>query len=91
MFIDRLVALHVEGGHKLSNKKFAAIFVYGDTNVEESGVQHAINSIKHMIRYMKGETIGIVHGTANDIGDAEKNTKLVTEVHELATKISNTS
>ncbi|MHA1909536.1 MAG: flavodoxin family protein [Candidatus Thorarchaeota archaeon] len=87
LFIDRLVALHVEGGHRLDGKKFAAIFVYGDTNVEESGVQHAINSIKHLIRYLKGETIGIVHGTANDIGDAEKNTKLVAEVHELANKI----
>ncbi|MCK5240006.1 MAG: flavodoxin family protein [Candidatus Thorarchaeota archaeon] len=87
IFIDRLVALHVEGGHRLDRKRFAAIFVYGDTNVEESGVQHAINSIKHLISYMKGETIGIVHGTANDIGDAEKNTRLVAEVHELANKI----
>ena len=60
---------------------------YGDTNVEGSGVQHAINSIKHLIRYMKGETIGIVHGTANDIGDAEKNARLVAEVRELADKI----
>ncbi|MFW9909813.1 MAG: flavodoxin family protein [Candidatus Thorarchaeota archaeon] len=87
LFIDRLVALHVKGGHRLDGKRFAAIFVYGDTNVEESGVQHAIDSIKHLIRYLKGETIGIVHGTANDIGDAEKNTRLVAEVHELANKI----
>ncbi len=87
LFIDRLVALHVKGGHKLDRKRFAAIFVYGDTNVEESGVQHAISSINHLIRYLKGITIGIVHGTANDIGDAEKNTKLVAEVRELANKI----
>lgn len=85
------MALHVEGGHKLDRKQFAAIFVYGDTNVEESGVQHAINSIKHLIRYMKGETVGIVHGTANDIGDAEKNTRLVDAVHELAIKICDSS
>lgn len=87
MFIDRLVALHVEGGHRLDGKKFAVIFVYGDTNVEGSGVHHAINSIKHLIRYMKGETIGIVHGTANDIGDAKKNTRLVADVRELAARI----
>ncbi|MGY5876526.1 MAG: flavodoxin family protein [Candidatus Thorarchaeota archaeon] len=87
LFIDRLVALHVKGGHRLDGKRFAAIFVYGDTNVEESGVQHAIDSIEHLIRYMKGKTIGIVHGTANDIGDAEKNTRLVAEVRELANKI----
>jgi multimeric flavodoxin WrbA len=88
LFIDRLVALHVKGGHKLNGKRFGAMFVYGDTNIEESGVQHAISSIKHLIRYLKGETIGIVHGTANNIGDAEKNTKLVAEVHELASKIA---
>ncbi|MFX1367717.1 MAG: flavodoxin family protein [Promethearchaeota archaeon] len=87
LFIDRLVALHVKGGHKLDGKRFAAIFVYGDTNVEDSGVQHAIDSINHLIRYMKGKTIGIAHGTANDIGDAEKNAKLVAEVRDLAAKI----
>jgi multimeric flavodoxin WrbA len=87
MFIDRLVALHVEGGHKLDGKRFAVIFVYGDTNVDESGVQHAISSIKHLIRYMKGETIGIVYGTVNDIGDAEKNARLVAEIRGLAIKI----
>ncbi len=91
LFIDRLVALHVKGGHKLDGKRFAAVFVYGDTNVEESGVQHAISSIKHLIRYMKGATIGIVHGTANDIGDAEKNTILVAEVRNLASKICDVS
>jgi len=40
---------------------------------------------------MKGETIGIVHGTANDIGGAEKNTRLVAEVRELANKICDAS
>ncbi|MHA1288587.1 MAG: flavodoxin family protein [Candidatus Thorarchaeota archaeon] len=91
LFIDRLVALHVQGGHKLDGKQFAAIFVYGDTNVKESGVQHAINSIKHLIHYLKGGTLGIVHGTANDIGDAKNNTRLVAEVRELANKICDAS
>ena len=87
LFIDRLVALHVKGGHALDGKKFASVFVYGDSSVEGSGVQNAINSIKHLIHYFKGENLGIAHGTADNIGDAAKNQQLVTEVRKLAEKI----
>jgi len=87
LFIDRLVALHVKGGHSLDGKKFASIFVYGDTNVEGSGVQNAINSINHLIRYLKGNDLGIVHGTAGNIGDAAKNPQLMNGIRELAEKI----
>ncbi len=87
LFIDRLVALHVKGGHSLDRRKFASIFVYGDSNAEGSGVQNAINSIKHLISYFKGENLGTVHGTADNIGDAAKNLQLLNGVRELAEKI----
>ncbi|NPD88893.1 MAG: flavodoxin family protein [Asgard group archaeon] len=87
LFIDRLVALHVKGGHALDGKKFASMFVYGNSSVEGSGVQNAINSIKYLIHYFKGENLGIVHGTAENIGDAAKNVQLLADVRELAEKI----
>lgn len=87
LFIDRLVALHVKGGHALDGKKFASIFVYGDSNAEGSGVQHAINSIKHLISYFRGENLGFVHGTGGSIGAAAKDEQLITRVKELIKKI----
>ena len=90
LFIDRLLALHVKGGHSLNGKKFASMFVYGAGSIEGSGVQNAINSIEHLIRYFSGENLGTAHGTGGSINAAVKNQKLMNGVHELA-KIIKTS
>ena len=87
LFIDRLLALHVKGGHSLDGKKFASIFVYGAGSIEGAGVQNAINSIEHLIRYFNGENLGVVHGTAGRIGSAAKNQQLMIAIRDLAEKI----
>ncbi len=88
LFIDRLYALHGKDGYVLTQKKIATILVYGDSNVDRSGVNNAIGSIEDLIRYMKSENIGIVHGTAYKIGDAEKNKELMSRAYELGSIIS---
>jgi hypothetical protein len=90
LFIDRLYALHGKDGYALTHKKVATILVYGDSNVDKSGVNNAIGTINDMIRYMKSEELGIVHGTAYKIGDAEKNKELMKNVYELGLKIGKT-
>ena len=85
-FIDRLYALHLEGGFELTEKKIGTILVYGDSDVDRSGVNNAIGTMKDLIRYMKSENIGIVHGTAYRLGDAEKNKKLMKQAYELGLK-----
>jgi multimeric flavodoxin WrbA len=87
LFIDRLVALHVKGGHALDGKKFASIFVYGDTSSESSGVQHAIDSIEHLIHYFRGENLGFVHGTGGSIGTTAKDEVLLSELRNLCEKV----
>ena len=65
LFNDRLVALHVEGGHALDGRTFASIFLYGDRDTEASGISVAAESIERMIAYFKGISLGVVHGTGN--------------------------
>ncbi len=90
LFMDRLYALHTKEGYALRNKKVGAILVYGDNNVEKSGVNNAIGTIHDIFRYMQSENLGIVHGTAWQIGDAEKNSKLMSEAFNLGMKIKET-
>ncbi|NHJ84691.1 MAG: flavodoxin family protein [Asgard group archaeon] len=89
LFMDRLYALHTKEDYKLRNKKVAAILVYGDDNVEQSGVNNAIGTFNDIFRYMKSEVLGIVHGTAWKIGDAEKNKPLMAEAYKLGELIGN--
>lgn len=87
LFIDRLYALHTDGGHALHGKTFAAIFVYGDTDHDASGVLHAIGSYKALITYVHGTDLGIVSGTAMRIGDAEHNHALLADIHALSAQL----
>lgn len=87
LFIDRLVALHVDGGHALDRRKYATIFVYGDTIPDESGVYTAIKSIEQMVKYFKGTNIGNVHGTGGDECNVPKNQKLLNDLEKLANKM----
>ncbi|MBN1330037.1 MAG: flavodoxin family protein [Candidatus Heimdallarchaeota archaeon] len=87
LFMDRLYALHTKEGYALRNKKVAAIMVYGDNNTEKSGVNNALGTLYDIFRYMKSENLGIIHGTAWKIGDAEKNSVLMAEAYNLGMKI----
>ena len=87
-FIDRLYAFHGKEGFALTNKKVASILVYADKSVESSGVNNAIKTLQDIFTYMKGDVLGIVHGTAAKIGDAEKNKQLMSEAYQLGKKIA---
>ena len=88
LFVDRLIALHVKGGHILNGRKFASIFIYGDSSAEGSGVFAANDSINYMINYLRGENLGVVHGTGGDKLSVSNNTQLLEELKELSQKIS---
>ena len=87
LFIDRLYAFHGQGSFALRNKKVASILVYGDNNVETSGVNNAIANFHDIFSYMQSEIVDIIHGTAYRIGDAEKNKKLMSEAYQLGLKL----
>jgi hypothetical protein len=72
----------------LQGKQFAAIFVFGDDDPTGSGVQNAIGSYKDLVRYMQGTDLGIVSGTAWQIGDALNNPALRDDIQALSEKLA---
>jgi multimeric flavodoxin WrbA len=74
LFLDRLYGLWLERTSAFLGKAIAAILVYGDSDPYLSGAINAIHTIEDICRYSKAKLAGIVYGTANDIGDAEKDT-----------------
>ena len=87
LLIDRLYALHVADGHALQGKRFAAIFVYGDTDEASSGVRNAIGSYNALVTYLDGIDLGVVSGTAMNIGDAQNNQALRDAINTLSTML----
>ena len=87
LFIDRLLALHVKGGHSFNGKKFASIFVYGASNSEGSGVNNAINSISDTISYYGGVNLGVVHGTGGSSLTVKDDSKIISDLGNLVDKI----
>jgi multimeric flavodoxin WrbA len=77
LFLDRLYGLWLERTNAFQDKAIAAILIYGDVDPYISGAINAIRMIEDICRYSKAKPAGIVYGTANDIGDAEKNRELI--------------
>ncbi len=88
LFVDRLLALHVKGGHSFQGKKFASIFVYGAGTAESAGANNAIKSVDQMISYFGGENLGVIHGNGGQKLTVKENSEILRELGELAQKIS---
>ena len=48
-----------------------------------SGGINAIHAFQDMCRYLRANLIGIVHGTASDVGDAQKQPELMERAYQL--------
>lgn len=83
LFIDRWYALLGEKPHPLHGKQFALLLTYGDEDLDTSGGIHALETFKHMVRYLRGELVGYVHGSASDPGDIQKQPALMEEAYNL--------
>ena len=72
----------------MHGKKVGIVLAYGDTNLQTSGGINAIHTFESMFRYLKGEIIGIVHGTAMDVGDVEKQPDLMKAAYKLGQNLA---
>lgn len=88
--IDRWYALIHEdspGEGAFRDKQIGIILTYGDTDLYTSGGINAIHTFKSMFRYLGAEITGMVYGTANEIGDAEKQPELMQSAFQLGRKL----
>lgn len=83
LFMDRMYSLQSANGLKLRDKKIGIILTYGDEDALSSGGINAVHSFRDAFRYMHCPIVDIVHGTANDVGDVQKNTALMARPRRL--------
>ena len=88
LFIDRLYAFQASNWKEFAGKKAAVVLTYGDSDLYTSGGINAIHTFETMCRYLKMEIVGMVYGTAMDIGDAEKQPELMENAYKLGQKLA---
>ncbi|MFW9994385.1 MAG: flavodoxin family protein [Candidatus Odinarchaeota archaeon] len=88
LVIDRLYGLVEPNRQALKGKRIGIILTYGDTDQNTSGANNAITSFQDTFQYIGAKIAGIVHGSAMDAGQIEKNQKVMKEAYELGKILS---
>ena len=86
--IDRWYALQGDWGNVLAGKRFALLLAYGDTDPYTSGGINAIRTFQDMVRYLQGESMGIVYTTSVEPGDALNQPELLKRAYRLGEQIA---
>jgi multimeric flavodoxin WrbA len=88
LFIDRWYGLVNNQQAFLRGKPVGIILTYGDTDPYTSGGINAIHTFESMFGFLQAPIAGIVHGTAGEPGDAEKNPALMQAAYELGKRLA---
>jgi multimeric flavodoxin WrbA len=86
--IDRLYVFENPKGSALMHKPVGILLTYGDSDQIKSGVGNAIHTFEDMFRYLRSPIVGIVHGTANNVGDVQNNNELMKEAFDLGVALA---
>ena len=86
--IDRWYALESKTGSTLRGKQLGIVLVYGDTDLYTSGGINAIHTFESIARYIGMEIVGMVYGTAYELGEAEKQPELMQKAFDLGQKLA---
>ncbi len=85
--IDRWYALEGPGGSALAGKQFGVLLTYGDADPQTSGVTNAIHTFQDMVRYLKAELVGAIHGSASAAGDIRNQPQLLERAFRLGRQL----
>jgi multimeric flavodoxin WrbA len=86
--IDRWYALEDPHGNALAGKQIGIVLTYGDTDPFTSGAINAIRTFQDMFRYVKANIVGIIYGTALNVGDVQKQAGLLERAYKLGQKLA---
>lgn len=86
--IDRWYALESGTEFELAGKTLSLLMVYGDEDLYTSGGITVVYTLEGICRYVGLNFDGIVHGSAMDIGDAEKDLVLMEKAFQLGKKLA---
>ncbi len=85
--IDRWYGLQAPGWKKMAGKQAGIVLTYGDSDLYTSGGINAIHTFESMCRFLRMEIVGIIHGTAGDIGDVETQPQLMQQAYQLGQRL----
>jgi len=86
--IDRWYALESSEGSVLKGKQLGVVLTYGDTDLYTSGGINAIHTLESITRYIGMDMVEVVHGSAMDVGDVEKQPELLERAYKLGQKLA---
>jgi multimeric flavodoxin WrbA len=85
--IDRWYALsHAPG--KFRDKRFGFLLTFADSDLYTSGGINAIHTFESMCRYLKAQIVGMVYGSAEEVGDINKQPELLQRAYQLGGKLA---
>ena len=70
--IDRWYALEGPRGNALAGKQIGIVLTYGDSDQFTSGAINAMRAFEDMFRYVKADIVEMIHGSASNVGDVQK-------------------
>ncbi len=86
--VDRWYGFWNAEPHSFRGKRIGVVLTYGDTDLYTSGAINAIHTLESMFRFLRAPIVGMVYGTLNDQGDAEKQPELMKAAYELGKKLT---
>jgi multimeric flavodoxin WrbA len=81
--IDRWYGFQGHRWKEINHKQFGVILTYGDTDLYTSGAINAIHTFETLCRFLESKIVGIVHGSLDDVGEAEKHPELMQQAYDL--------
>lgn len=86
--IDRWYAIWNFKHDMFKGKPIGIVLTYGDTDLYTSGGINAIHTFETMFRFLEADIAGWVYGTLMDVGDAQKNPKLMEKARQLGKSLA---
>jgi multimeric flavodoxin WrbA len=86
--LDRCYSFQASRWQEFHAKQAAIILTYGDTDLYTSGGINAIYMFETMSRFLKMKIVGMVYGTTNEVGDAQKQPDLMEKAYKLGKQLA---
>ena len=88
LFMDRMFALGAYGENPFYRKRIAIAMSYGDEDPFRSGCVNALRTFQDAFTYTRSKIVGMVYGSANELGEIQKNTTLMQKAEDLGRKLA---
>ena len=88
IFMDRCFALPAYNKDPFRGKQIAIAMSYGDTDPVTSGCINALRTFQDAFKYTESSLVGMVYGSAMNVGEIRSNEKLMQDAFDLGKKLA---